>query len=256
MPDFTGSGSPLTPAGFTTARKMSDIDDATLWSILAVETAGCGYLPDRRPQILFERHVFSRLTGARFDADHPDISAPTSGAHGEGGAHQYSRLEEALSLDENAALRSASWGLGQIMGNNFKSAGFANVDDMVAAMVGSEDEQLKAVSAFITANRMDQALRDRDWAGFASRYNGPNFADNNYDTKLETFHDKYSTGGTPDLLVRAVQVHLMYKRFAPGTIDGVAGPRTIAAVKAFQISAGDVPDGIIDDALLADLAKD
>jgi len=48
----------------------------------------------------------------------------------------------------------------------------------------------------------------------------------------------------------------MYKRFAPGTIDGVAGPRTIAAVKAFQISAGDVPDGIIDDALLADLAKD
>ena len=76
------------------------------------------------------------------------------------------------------------------------------------------------------------------------------------DTKLETFHDKYSTGGTPDLLVRAVQVHLMYKRFAPGTIDGVAGPRTIAAVKAFQISAGDVPDGIIDDALLADLAKD
>ncbi len=44
-----------------------------LWAVLSVETSGCGYLPDKRPKILFERRVFSRLTGHRFDADDPDM---------------------------------------------------------------------------------------------------------------------------------------------------------------------------------------
>jgi len=36
-------------------------------------------------------------------------------------------------------LRSASWGLGQVMGFNAEDVGFANVDALVAACVESED---------------------------------------------------------------------------------------------------------------------
>src|SRR5260370_8573027 len=40
---------------------------AEIWTVVAVETSGCGFLPDRRPQILYERHLFHRLTQGRYD---------------------------------------------------------------------------------------------------------------------------------------------------------------------------------------------
>jgi hypothetical protein len=108
-----------------------------IWTVLAVETAGCGFLPDRRPQILFERHIFHGLTGGRFDDG--DISDPVAGGYGPGGAHQFERLQRALAKDRIAALKSASWGLGQIMGGNFAASGFPDVETMVAQMCDSED---------------------------------------------------------------------------------------------------------------------
>ena len=63
-----------------------------------------------------------------------------------------------------------------------------------------------------------------------------------------------SAGPTPDLLVRAAQIYLTYRGFAPGGVDGVNGRNTAAAVRAFQASAGLDQTGVIDDALLARLS--
>jgi hypothetical protein len=254
MANFAGPGRPLSQKGFDAARDSISVEDASLWAVLSVETSGCGFLTDRRPKILFERHIFHRLTDGRFDAVAPDISAPSSGGYGQGGAAQYARLEAAHQLDEDAALKSASWGLGQIMGENHKAAGFDDVKDMVAAMVASEDGQLQAMAKFIDTSAMAPALRSRDWTQFARRYNGPNFAQNNYDGQLQTFCTLYSTGKMPDLRVRAAQTYLTYRGFSPHGIDGVAGRNTTNAVIAFQSSIGAAPTGTIDDALLDALA--
>jgi hypothetical protein len=254
MVDFFGAGAPLSDAGVGAASDRAGVGLPELWAVISVETSGCGFLADRRPKILFERHIFSRLTGGQFDQDDPDVSQPTPGGYGAAGAHQYERLAVALQLDEAAALQSASWGLGQVLGTNFAAAGFGGVADMVGAMAASEDGQLKAMTAFIKTKAMDQLLRDHDWAGFARRYNGPNYAANNYDGLLEKFFAHYSSGPTPDLRVRAAQVYLTYKGFKPGGIDGIAGPSTAAAVKAFQASIGMAQTGAIDDDLIARLA--
>jgi hypothetical protein len=254
MSNFTGSGSPLTEEGFAAASGMNGIDGPTLWAVLSVETSGCGFLADRRPKILFERHIFCRLTGGKFDQSHPDVSAKERGGYGDGGAHQYLRLDTAIQLDASSALKSASWGLGQIMGENFRSAGFQNVEGMVDAMVASEDGQLKAVAAFIKTNGMDEALRNSDWAAFAKRYNGPAYAENKYDVKLQTAYDKYKNE-PPDLRVRATQAYLTYKGYTPGPIDGLQGDRTTKAVKAYQTANGMPVTGMIDDQLLSSLAK-
>jgi hypothetical protein len=82
-----------------------------IWAVLAVETKGCGYLPDRRPQILYERHIFHRLTRGQFDDG--DISDRAPGGYGPTGVHQYERLTVAMAKDRIAALQSASWGLGR-----------------------------------------------------------------------------------------------------------------------------------------------
>src|SRR5215831_19069380 len=127
---FVGAAHPLHSDGLTAAAKHIGVDPAVLWSVVAVETSGCGFLPDRRPAILFERHIFSRTTGGKFDASHPDISNPTPGGY-KFGADEYPRLAAAIQLDRDAALQSASWGAGQIMGFNFKAAGYPDVESMV-----------------------------------------------------------------------------------------------------------------------------
>ena len=220
---------------------------------VALKREGCGFLADRRPKILFERHIFHRLTDGRFDAEDPDVSQPTAGGYGLGGAHQYERLAAALLLDREAALKSASWGLSQILGTNFAAAGFSRVEDMVEAMGKSEDDQLRAGVQFIITNGMDVPLRNHDWASFARRYNGPNFAANNYDGLLDHFYHRYAMGPTPDVRIRAAQVYLLYKGFKPGPVDGVQGPATTSAVKQFQQSTHEPVTGTIDDALIAQL---
>lgn len=255
MPIFTGSGAPLSADGFKTATSMNGVDSAALWAVLSVETSGCGYLPDRRPKILFERHIFHRLTGGKFDATAPDVSAPTAGGYGPSGAHQYDRLAVALKLNQSAAMKSASWGLGQVMGENFAIAGFPNVDTMVADMVDSEDAQLYGMACFIKGNNLHKKLQSRDWAGFARAYNGPDYAQHNYDGRLHEFYVRFAGGDLPDLTIRGAQAYLTYRGFSPGAIDGVAGDLTIAAVKAFQQSIHVPVTGKIDGKLLQQLAQ-
>jgi N-acetylmuramidase/Putative peptidoglycan binding domain len=260
MPEFAGTGTALSTGGVVEASNACRVGAAEIWSVISVETSGWGFLRDRRPKILFERHIFHRLTGGRFDADDPDISQPTPGGYGLDGAHQYDRLAAAILLDRAAALQSASWGIGQIMGENFRTAGFNGVEDMAAAMGESEDAQLPAMAKFIIANNMGESLQNQDWTGFARRYNGPNFAANDYPGKLHLFHQRYADGGLPDLQVRAAQLYLGYNGFPKGApnlaVDGVVGSRTAAAVRQFQQSVGAVGDqvtGVVDDALITRL---
>jgi peptidoglycan hydrolase-like protein with peptidoglycan-binding domain len=80
-----------------------------------------------------------------------------------------------------------------------------------------------AMAHFLSANGIAVSLRAHDWASFARRYNGPNYAINRYDVKLGSQFQRYSAGVLPDLSVRAAQLYLTYLGFHPGTIDGIAG---------------------------------
>jgi hypothetical protein len=248
--EFAGPGTPLTADGLAAFTEATAAGSAEIWAVIAVETSGCGYLPDRRPQILFERHIFSMLTGHIYDDSHPDISQPTSGGWGSPGAYQYYRLAEALTLDEASALQSASWGLGQILGQNFRTAGFTSVTDMVDALVLSENNQLTAIASFLLANHLARPLVTHDWASFARGYNGPDYAAKNYDGQLAHFYSIYASGAVPDLTVRKVQMLLTYRNYNPGIIDGRMGNNTASAIRAFQTANGLPPTGIIDDDLI------
>ncbi|MDD4881534.1 MAG: N-acetylmuramidase domain-containing protein [Gallionellaceae bacterium] len=70
---------------------------------------------------MYERHYFHRLTNGKYSKKHPDISNSLSGGYGKFSA-QYGKLERAFNLDPEAALKSASWGRFQIMGNNHQAA--------------------------------------------------------------------------------------------------------------------------------------
>ncbi|WP_269084618.1 N-acetylmuramidase domain-containing protein [Pseudomonas sp. Root329] len=73
--EFTSHGAALDDEGLAAALDLAKVSAAQLWAVLAVETSGNGFYPDRRPKILYERHVFSRLTQQKFDAQHSDLSS-------------------------------------------------------------------------------------------------------------------------------------------------------------------------------------
>jgi hypothetical protein len=242
MAEFAAAGAPLSERGVAAACDRLRVGLAEIWAILKVETRGCGFLADRRPQIVFERHVFHHETYGRFDAGHPDVSDPHPGGYGAGGVHQYTRLETALRLDRRAAFRSAAWGIGRVMGRNAELVGFADVDSMVREMTASEDAQLRGLHGYIVATGLDRALQQRDWTSFARGFNGRRFAENGYDTMLDDAFQHYTLNGTPDVRLRAAQVALVYEGCEPGPIDGVMGARTIEATRRFQRARG-LPDG-------------
>lgn len=60
------------------------------------------------------------------------------------------------------------------------------------------------------------------------------------------------SAATPDL-VRRAQARLAKLGYAPGAADGKPGPRTAAAVRAYQLQAGLPPDGAVTPGLVAEL---
>lgn len=245
---FTGKAAILSQTGVKRTLADLELDPATLWALLTVETRGFGFLPDRRPKILFERHIFHRRTGGRFSAAHPDISSSSSGGY-VGGAGEYARLARAARLDRQAALESASWGLGQIMGFNASALGYIGAEAMVASFVEGEDAQLEGVARFVLANPpLASALKARNWPRVAFFYNGADFARNQYDLKLQRFCDLYEVRGTPDIEVRAAQARLTYLGFDPRGVDGVLGDGTRAALIAFKKANGLDVNANLDDA--------
>lgn len=248
---FQGAGRALTADGLRAASDRLSVNQPEIWTVLSVETGGCGFLADRRPQIRFERHVFSRLTNGQFDIC--DVSNPQSGGYGADGAHQYDRLADAITMNRAAALASASWGLSQIMGENFKEAGFGDVESMIAAMCGSEDAQLGAFAAFLESKKLVGHLQSHEWTDFARIYNGPSFAENQYDKKLAAAFTTFNSGPLPDLDIRTAQIYLTFAGFNPHGVDGRMGQHTAAALIAYQQQHGLQPTGAADAPTLASL---
>lgn len=247
---FAGPATPIDGRAIEAAARRLGCSVAAVRAVLDVESRG-GFLADGRPKILFERHYFSRLTKGAHDARHPAISHPERGGY-LGGSKEYGRLAAAIALNRAAALRSTSWGSFQIMGDNFKACGFADVESFVAAMVSGAKAHLDAFVAFVRKNGLDDELVRRDWAGFARGYNGPNFRDNRYDEKLAeryAFHASATSqaASPPPVLQlgdRGDAVVRLQKALGLAA-DGHFGPGTKAAVIAFQKKQGLAADGVV-----------
>jgi len=251
---FTGAGAPLSQSGFDDVLGILKGDPASLWSILTVETRGFGFMPDKRPKILFERHVFAKRTGGRYSLGYPDISNATPGGYSATGPDEYGRLAKAMVLDRTAALESASWGLGQIMGYNAKSIGFPGAEAMVTQFKESEDAQLLGTANFIAVNPpLAAAFREKRWQRVAFYYNGAGYAKNSYDTKLNAAYVAFQQK-QPDLGIRAAQARLNYLGYNTKGVDGVMGSYTASALTAFQRSRPSlIANGTLDNETIAAL---
>lgn len=174
-------------------------------AIMAVEAAGSGFDKAGRVKMLFEPHMFwrelSRKTVVKgktvYRATPARDRAEAEGlAYAEWGAKpypkdSYGRLAKAMAIDERAALRSASWGAGQIMGQHHAMLGFVTPREMVEAFAADEEAHVRGMVTFIRKSGLADEARRGDWAGFARGYNGPGYKKNGYDRKLAKAFARY-----------------------------------------------------------------
>lgn len=191
--NFQGKAKRIDDIDLPRVGAMIGVGEDEIHAVLDVETRGGGFDSNGRPKMLFEPHIFYReLAGAERDQ-----AVELGLAYRKWGERRYPkdsylRLERAMLINENAALRSASWGLGQIMGFNHKLAGYMSARAMVSAFLDDEETHLESMIEFIVASGLDDELRNHDWRGFARGYNGAGYAKHGYHLKLARAYEKWA----------------------------------------------------------------
>jgi hypothetical protein len=240
------------------------LDTAGLLAIAEVESGGVAeWTVDGHsvPPIRFEGHYFyARLSGdKRAAAVAQGLASPAAGAITNPSSYKgrYDLLDRAVKIDRAAAYESTSWGLGQVMGANWHSLGYESVDEFVKEAQSGVAGQVELMIRFIMQNHLDDEIDRKDWDGFAKVYNGPRYAVNNYAGKMKAAYAKWYGTLTPDPItgIKKWQSDLIKLGYKVGVADGKVGPKTIAAVKAFQTASGLVVDGKVGKMTLDAIAK-
>ncbi|MFZ1813452.1 MAG: N-acetylmuramidase domain-containing protein [Rhizobiaceae bacterium] len=241
------------------------LDGNALQAIAEVESGGRIFArvgERNEPLIRFEGHYFYRLLprAKRNRAVAAGLANKIAGKvrNPVGQPARWRLLARAGELDHQAALESASWGLGQVMGCHWRWLGYASIDAMVIDVRSGATGQLRLMARFIREAGLAPLLEAHDWAGFARRYNGPGFRKNGYDRKMaDAFARLEGKPATPRRNEMAVLTigsfgndvewlqHILRQMGYPLIADGDFGPATSAAVLAFQRDAGIACDGMV-----------
>lgn len=155
-----------------------------LRAVAKVESGGSAFDSAGRPKILFERHIFHRLTDGQWDGTTFSNAAP-----GGYDVSSWSKLTQAAAKNPDAAFSSASWGRFQVMGAHWNALGYASPIALAYSTVGDEAGHYELLARFIEKNGLTDELRALAPVAaacrpFALKYNGPNEAKNNYAGKL------------------------------------------------------------------------
>jgi hypothetical protein len=204
-----------------------------------------------RPAIRFEGHYFFRYLKTKPDQDKAvelGLANPRAGAVKNPNSYRarYDLFNRAAAIDMEAAIKSTSWGWGQVMGAHFRLLGFESARRLLDA-ASSLRGQSELVAGFLRSKRLIadlNALPNRAAATrFAAAYNGPRHARNKYVPRLiDAFH-KIEGGNAKVSGVIDAQRMLKTLGYDPGPLDGILGRKTTAAVQLFQISQGVPADG-------------
>lgn len=274
---FVGAARRLQPNDVADAAEMIGVTEAHLRTVMEVEGAptGVGFDSLGHPNNLFEPHRFyANLSGAKRDrAVREGVAYPKwrgPGSYPKTVALRWAQFQKACAIDETAAIKSTSWGLGQIMGEEYDECGYTSPQEMVQAFCESEREQVIAMAKLIQHRKLDVQLRRfpdmTACRAFARAYNGAAYERNNYHVKLQQaflrwnsrlkvgapmYDDGVLRVGSRGERVRALQERLNSLGYMLRS-DSIFGTRTRDAVLAWKAD-NDLP--LTPEMTAEDLAK-
>lgn len=180
-----------TEVDFLQAADVIGCEVAVIKAIVAVESSGAGFDAEGRLLVRFEGHWFRKYTTRRYDVSHPHLSYEFGDADRWG--HGRTVFNEAVGLNEKAALLSTSYGLFQIMGFNYEACGFRTVGEFVDFNKAGEGNQIICFIRLLKAWGLQQALKNKAWATIARKWNGASYRKNRYDAKLAVAYKRFAS---------------------------------------------------------------
>lgn len=187
------------------AAKKLTIEVAAMKAINEVQSEGMGFINDF-PVITFKRHIFWQRLIAYGQTPHLLVTSDNGDILGEEAsnrsipAEEIKRLKRAQLLHEKAALEATAWGAFHIMGYHWKALGYRSINAFVSRMKESEGEQLHAFVEYLNVNNIASLLRLktgqshlnlRHFSTFARAYNGKQYAQGRYHTKMLSAYKRY-----------------------------------------------------------------
>lgn len=186
LPTYKGAAKQLDDIDLPRIGAMIGVGEDELHAVMDVEARGDGFDSKGRVAMLFEPHIFYRELGPGLKRDRAVAEGLAYRRWGEKSypSDSYPRFLAAYKIDPEAAMRSCSWGLGQIMGFNAQLAGYDSAFQMIEDFAEDEEYHLRSMVAFIRNAGLDDALRRHDWRAFAKGYNGASYETHGYHIKL------------------------------------------------------------------------
>ncbi len=182
----------LTDADFKRVATRLGVEVAAIKAVVIIEagTKMEGFWAPGVPVVNFDRAMYNRYRSkAASSKGNPSEKVP-SGLSGYA-LQEWTQLVTARKSNVDGANMGTFWGMFQIGGFNYKLCGCESVAEMVRLMSYSELEQLELFATFLINTGMVNDLKNKNWASFAKKYNGPSYAKRGYHTKMANAYSKF-----------------------------------------------------------------
>jgi len=191
---FSDLGKTLSEDQIKSIASLYNVPYASVKAVVLTEAQSSGfYAGTMIPIVRFENHIFHQKTNGYYTKLNPEISsAVRTNQYNKNGYAEFVRFQKAYRLDSDAAIWSTSWGIGQIMGFNYDLVGCKSLNEFASRMFDSELSQINIMFEFIRKKGLISSMQTQNWKHFALIYNGPKYAENQYDKKLEKYFNQYS----------------------------------------------------------------
>lgn len=182
----------LTDADFKRVASRLGVEVAAIKAVVVIEAGPKmeGFWAPGVPVVNFDRSMYNRYRGkVKSPKGNPSEKVP-SGLKGYP-LQEWTQLVTARRTNVDGANMGTFWGMFQIGGFNYKLCGCASVAEMVRLMCHSELEQLELFATFLINTGMVTDLKNKNWAAFAKKYNGPSYARRGYHTKMANAYARF-----------------------------------------------------------------
>ncbi|MDE5808283.1 MAG: N-acetylmuramidase family protein [Muribaculaceae bacterium] len=182
----------LTDADFRRVAQRLGVEVAAIKAVVVIEAGEKmeGFWAPGVPVVNFDRTMYNRYRAkAKNSKGNPSEKVP-SGLKGYP-LSEWTQLVTARKTNVDGANMGTFWGMFQIGGFNYRLCGCQTVGEMVRLMSYSELEQLELFATFLINTGMVADLKKKNWAAFAKKYNGPNYARRGYHTKMANAYARF-----------------------------------------------------------------
>lgn len=198
-PTTSANSVTLTEKDYQEIAEKLGIEVAAIKAVVEIEAgqAQKGFWAPGKPIINYDMSIVNKYAPklgvnlSKYRNSHPEIWGASRKKYGSQQATEWARFEALRSVDNTLGIYGCFWGMFQIGGFNWKLCGTNDVNEFFNLMCRSERDQLELFANLIVSTDMVKYLKAKNWAGFASRYNGPSYAKRGYHTRMAKAYNKY-----------------------------------------------------------------